>query len=118
MRLRKPIIPSLLLFLALLLAGCTRNGESITLNIQLDGDLRSDEINLLYFEYVPAEWIDEVGLVLRTCPEDLEANSLVGHHYYVPPRGDPKSIFQVVVSSEQSRQYAQGKTSIKSPRST
>ena len=115
MRLRKPFICFLYLFVGLLLTGCARNGESITLNIQPDGDLRSDEINLLHILYIPMMEEDEDGLVVRTCPEDIQANSLVGHHYYVPTMRNQDGVFQLVIHSARNRQYKQGKASIESP---
>ncbi len=114
MRFRKPILCSLLLFIALLLTGCARNGESITLNIQLDDNLLSDEINLLYIMYIPMMEEDGDGLVVRTCPEDIKANSLVGHHYYVPTKRSQDGVFQLVIHSAQNRRYEQGETSIES----
>ncbi|MEA1979336.1 MAG: hypothetical protein U9N80_15720, partial [Chloroflexota bacterium] len=115
MRLRKPVICFLYLFVGLLLAGCAPNGESITLNIQPDGDLRSDEINLLHIIYIPMLEEDEDGLVVRTCPEDIKANSMVGHHYYVPTKRNQDGVFQLVIHSARNRQYEQGKASINSP---
>jgi len=103
MRFRKPIICSLLLFFVLLLTGCARNGESITLNIQLDDNLLSDEINLLYIEYVPAEWVDQVGWLFRTCPEDREKNSQAGHHFYPLSKQDKENDLQLVIFPMQGR---------------
>jgi hypothetical protein len=103
MRLRKPVIFFLLLFFVLLLTGCARNGEGIILNIQLDGDIPQDEINLLYIEYVPAEWVDQVGWVFRTCPEDREKNSQAGHHFYPLSKQDKENDLQVVIFPMQGR---------------
>ncbi len=114
MRLRKSIICSLLLFFVLLLTCCARNGENITLNIQLDNNLLSDEINLLHIMFIPMMEEDGDGLVVRTCPEDIEANSLVGHHYYVPTKRNQDGVFQLVIHSAQNRRYEQGEASIKS----
>ena len=103
MHLRKLILFTLLLVLVLGLVSCEKKGEGITLNIQLVGDIPFNEINLLYVEYVPAEWVDQVGWVLRTCPEDREKNSQAGHHFYQLSKQDKGYDLQLAVFPTQGR---------------
>jgi tetratricopeptide (TPR) repeat protein len=114
MRLCKAIIPASLLCLLFILTNCSQKGESLIFHIQLESDLRRDEVNLLHLEWVPAEWAGEDGWVFRTCPGDRINNQDVGHHYLTFSNWDEDEIYQFLVYPEENERYQKGKASLKS----
>jgi tetratricopeptide (TPR) repeat protein len=98
---QKKVLCILILAVSLLVAGCTDQRDTLTLKIETGGEYSLSEINLLHLVYIPIVEDPDDGLVVRTCPEDLEDSRVVGHSYYAPSEKEKERGLQFIVHLDQ-----------------
>jgi hypothetical protein len=96
----KWIIILVFLALSIVLAGCTAPSQHLVVSVESPRELNAEDINLLHLVYIPVLDDEKDGLVVRTCPEDLEDDTLVGHSYYAPSEREKDLGLQFIVETE------------------
>ena len=95
------VFSMLIVAVSLLLTGCADQGENLALSIKPDGTSDFKEVDLLHLIYIPIVEDPVDGLIVRTCPEDLEDDTIVSHSFYAPSEREKERGLTYIVNINQ-----------------